>query len=215
MLSYMPGLHARHEYVTVTHRGYRFRYRSNERDFPTLNMLFNWFKAHYNEPVAGMKDPIEAEKDRLQKLALREQQRLAHEPTPSMHNMPHQTPGGSVRSSYIESTSAQRQRVQRRDMGAAPSMRATPASQTPYQTPGSRYMDEGGGRTPSHQTAAMASLEQDMQAAARAFNMPVNDVWQQPIPPPQQNGVPPVAPAHFGANTNWANAARLWQQKQQ
>lgn len=222
MLSYMPGSHARHEYVTVTHKGYRFRYRSNERDFPTLNSLFNWFKAHYNEPVAGMKDPIEAEKERLQKLAVREQQRLQHEPTPSMHSVPQHTPAGSVRSMYMEAAGAQRQRAQRRDVGGTPNARAAHGGgQTPmpYQTPGSRYMDDGGGRTPSHQTGGMAQLEHDMHAAARAFNMPVNRVeWQQPPPQQQQeqiNGVPPTQPQHYGANTNWANAARLWQQKQQ
>jgi hypothetical protein len=207
MLSYMPGIHARHEYITVTHHGYRFRYRSNEREFPTLTSLFNWFKAHYNEPVAGMKDPIEAEKARLQELALRDQQQsLGHEPSPFVHSVP-----DSVRSENTDTADVQRQRAQRRDVGA------TPACQTPaYEAPGSRYMkvknDNG---SPSHQTPALALLEEDMYATVAGGHIAVNDGWKQQTSPQLPDGAPTSQPAaHFGARTNWPPDAKPWMHKQ-
>ena len=40
MLTYMPRDKARHEYVSVTPDGFRFR----RQNFETLNLLMKWFK---------------------------------------------------------------------------------------------------------------------------------------------------------------------------
>lgn len=45
LLSYQPNTKAFHEYITVTPEGYR--YRSN--NFKSINALFKWFKAHFND----------------------------------------------------------------------------------------------------------------------------------------------------------------------
>ena len=49
MLSYMPRNNPRHEFVTVTPDGYRFRSQS----FDTLSSLFKWFKEHFRDPIPG------------------------------------------------------------------------------------------------------------------------------------------------------------------
>lgn len=48
MLSYMLS-RCRHEYVTVTPEGFRFR----QQMFDNLNALFKWFKEHFRDPIPG------------------------------------------------------------------------------------------------------------------------------------------------------------------
>ncbi len=49
MLSYMPRKSVRHEFVSVTPEG--FRYRGNM--FHSLNQLVRWFKEHFRDPIPG------------------------------------------------------------------------------------------------------------------------------------------------------------------
>ena len=49
MLSYMPRNKVRHELVTVTPDGFRFR----QQNFESLNMLMKWFKEHFRDPIPG------------------------------------------------------------------------------------------------------------------------------------------------------------------
>lgn len=49
LLSYLPRNHFRHEYVTVTPEGYRFR----GQVFETLGGLLKWFKEHFRDPIPG------------------------------------------------------------------------------------------------------------------------------------------------------------------
>lgn len=47
LLSYLPRLKIRHEYVTVTPDGFRFR----QQVFESLNSLLKWFKEHFKDPI--------------------------------------------------------------------------------------------------------------------------------------------------------------------
>ncbi|TRY62957.1 hypothetical protein TCAL_10880 [Tigriopus californicus] len=49
MLSYLPRTKARHEYVTVTPDGFRFRHQN----FDSLSSLMKWFKEHFRDPIPG------------------------------------------------------------------------------------------------------------------------------------------------------------------
>jgi len=49
MLTYLPRSQAKHEFITVTHEGYRFR----GQVFDNLNTLFRWFKEHFRDPIPG------------------------------------------------------------------------------------------------------------------------------------------------------------------
>lgn len=49
MLSYMPRNSARHEYVTVTPDGFRYR----KQNFESMNQLIKWFKENYRAPIPG------------------------------------------------------------------------------------------------------------------------------------------------------------------
>ncbi|KAK6637223.1 hypothetical protein RUM44_007637 [Polyplax serrata] len=49
LLSYLPRNRCRHEYVTVTPDGFRFR----QQMFDSINLLFRWFKEHFRDPIPG------------------------------------------------------------------------------------------------------------------------------------------------------------------
>ena len=49
MLSYMPRNIPRHEYVTITPEGLRYRTQM----FTSVNSLIRWFKEHFRDPIPG------------------------------------------------------------------------------------------------------------------------------------------------------------------
>jgi len=49
LLSYLPRKSPRHEFVTVTPEGIRYR----SRTFPTLASMVRWFKEHFRDPIPG------------------------------------------------------------------------------------------------------------------------------------------------------------------
>ncbi|XP_031835725.1 transcription elongation factor SPT6 isoform X1 [Nomia melanderi] len=53
LLSYLPRARCRHEYVTVSPEGFRFRGQM----FGRVNDLFRWFKEHFRDPVPGQSTP--------------------------------------------------------------------------------------------------------------------------------------------------------------
>lgn len=53
MLSYLPRTRCRHEYVTITSDGFRFRGQM----FSRVNDLFRWFKEHFRDPIPGQSTP--------------------------------------------------------------------------------------------------------------------------------------------------------------
>lgn len=53
MLSYLPRTRCRHEYVTITPDGYRFRGQM----FSRVTDLFRWFKEHFRDPIPGQSTP--------------------------------------------------------------------------------------------------------------------------------------------------------------
>lgn len=53
LLSYLPRNKVRHEFVTITPEGFRFR----ERMFDSVASLFKWFKEHFRDPPPGGMTP--------------------------------------------------------------------------------------------------------------------------------------------------------------
>lgn len=49
MLSYLPRTSTKHEFITVTPEGFRFRGQIHD----SLAALFRWFKEHFREPIPG------------------------------------------------------------------------------------------------------------------------------------------------------------------
>ncbi|XP_017494922.1 PREDICTED: transcription elongation factor SPT6-like, partial [Rhagoletis zephyria] len=53
LLSYQPKTNPFHEYITITTEGYRYR----KITFKTINALFKWFKAHFNDSTTFPRTP--------------------------------------------------------------------------------------------------------------------------------------------------------------
>jgi len=51
MLTYIPRETPKHEYVTVTPEGFKFR----QQNFETLGQLMRWFKEHFRDKIPGGK----------------------------------------------------------------------------------------------------------------------------------------------------------------
>lgn len=49
LLSYLPRTRCKHEYVTVTAEGYRYRGQM----FDSISTLFRWFKEHFRDAIPG------------------------------------------------------------------------------------------------------------------------------------------------------------------
>ncbi|XP_053670514.1 transcription elongation factor SPT6 [Anopheles nili] len=134
LLSYLPRNKFRHEYVTVTPDGYRFRHQT----FDSVNSLLKWFKEHFRDPI-----PIETPKS-----------------TPKVGGMSTRTPYGStpkfsdINSETIESVAKNMPSHMLNSLSAAAhhtphysytpleygssnfvTTPYTPSGQTPYMTP--------------------------------------------------------------------------------
>ena len=51
LLSYLPRMRPKHEYVTVTPNGFRYR----QKNFNTINFLLRWFKEHHSDISTQMR----------------------------------------------------------------------------------------------------------------------------------------------------------------
>ncbi|XP_034949711.1 transcription elongation factor SPT6 [Chelonus insularis] len=141
LLSYLPRVRCRHEYVTVIPEGFRFRGQM----FGRVNDLFRWFKEHFRDPIPGQTTPSTPRgavtsrtpyhttpgvggmnSDAIQRVA----QNLPHHMLHSLsqvanqtpHHYPPHTPGASGATGYG-------------GMHTYPNTPYTPSGQTPYMTP--------------------------------------------------------------------------------
>ncbi|XP_017793154.1 PREDICTED: transcription elongation factor SPT6-like isoform X2 [Habropoda laboriosa] len=141
LLSYLPRTRCRHEYVTVSPEGFRFRGQM----FGRVNDLFRWFKEHFRDPVPGQSTPstprgamtsrtpyhttpgaVRMNQEAIQRVA----QNLPHHMLHSLsqvanqtpHHYPPHTPGTANATGYS-------------GVHTYPNTPYTPSGQTPFMTP--------------------------------------------------------------------------------
>uniref|UniRef100_A0A7G3AZW4 Transcription elongation factor SPT6 n=1 Tax=Lutzomyia longipalpis TaxID=7200 RepID=A0A7G3AZW4_LUTLO len=134
LLSYLPVNKCRHEYVTITPEGFRFR----QQIFDSLNALLKWFKEHFKDPLpAGtplttprmsLRTPYgtpgqtsgsnSVNADAITKVAQNMPSHMLHSLSQVANQTPHypHTPGGYAQTSYVNTP-------------------YTPSGQTPFMTP--------------------------------------------------------------------------------
>lgn len=61
VMSYLPGNKAKHEFITVTPDGFRYRQQS----FQTLNATLKWFKEHFKDAPPTMSTPLSTPKTHI------------------------------------------------------------------------------------------------------------------------------------------------------
>ncbi|XP_018906474.2 transcription elongation factor SPT6 isoform X2 [Bemisia tabaci] len=144
LLSYLPRTRCKHEYVTVTAEGYRYRGQM----FDSISTLFRWFKEHFRDAIPGTPSTPRS-------VNMRSTPFQPH--TPNMLNMSVDMqrvppPMGLMHTPHYPQTPAAYAAAA---MSAYPNTPYTPSAATPHfmtpyhttQTP--RY---GGHQTPSHQS---------------------------------------------------------------
>ncbi|CAG9774076.1 unnamed protein product [Ceutorhynchus assimilis] len=134
LLSYMPRNKIRHEYITVTHEGFRLR----QQMFDSVGSLFKWFKEHFRDPIPGgtpstprlgstsSRTPFQGggtpynnvNSEAIQRVAQNLPSHMLQSLSAVANQTPHypHTPGGAYGANYVTTP-------------------YTPSSQTPFMTP--------------------------------------------------------------------------------
>ncbi|OAD54023.1 Transcription elongation factor SPT6 [Eufriesea mexicana] len=202
LLSYLPRTRCRHEYVTVTPDGFRFR----DQMFNRVSDLFRWFKEHFRDPIPGQSTPgtphgamtsrtpyngtpgvNEVNSDTIQRVAQNMPHHMLHSLSKVANQTPHHyppyTPGAASVNNY----------------GMYGSTPYTPSGQTPFMTP---Y------HTPHH-TSHHTQTPNHSQGP-----------FLQPIPPAINSNSHRTARSHRSVSnasnaTNWTKAAEAWARSKQ
>ena len=196
MLSYMPRSNARHEYVTVTPDGFRFRRQS----FDSLSALLKWFKEHFRDAIPGG-TPV-TPGGGAGRLTSRTPYNMTGTPggaviTPGAMSLATGTPYGTTPGGTY---------------AAAVNTPYTPSGQTPFMTP---YGTPGNAaaatprHTPRMQAAAAAAAMAYGRAAAAAAVGGLTPGGSRQPPLPRQNMPPPPTGGYTpGRNTPGGGASR-------
>uniref|UniRef100_T1GUP5 Transcription elongation factor SPT6 n=1 Tax=Megaselia scalaris TaxID=36166 RepID=T1GUP5_MEGSC len=203
LLSYLPKNKCRHEYVTVTPEGFRFR----GQVFDSLNTFLKWFKEHFSDPLPGG-TPVSTPRsssalpgassrtpsyggtpmnsDVIHKVAQNMPSHMLHSLSQSMGQTPHYgtTPGyGQGQSAYVNTPYT--------PSGQTPFM-------TPYHTPHSSQTPRYGQSTPRHHMNSNSSVHSSPSSYGRS---------------PRVGGPPPGGRGGYGGqqeSMDWQKASDAW-----
>ncbi|XP_031850226.2 transcription elongation factor SPT6 [Nomia melanderi] len=198
LLSYLPRTRCRHEYISITPDGFKFRGQM----FSRLSDLFRWFKEHFRDPIPGQITPgtphgavtsrtpynstpaiSGVNPDAIQRVAQNMPHHMLHSlskvASQTPHHYPPHTPGAASVNNY----------------GIYGSTPYTPSGQTPFMTP---YHTPHHPQTPSNHQGS----------------------FLQPIPPAiNSNSHRPSRSQRTTSatydNTNWTKAAEAWARSKQ
>ncbi|XP_023245993.1 transcription elongation factor SPT6 isoform X2 [Copidosoma floridanum] len=158
MLSYLPRTRCRHEYISVTPDGFRFRTNT----FSRVSDLFRWFKEHFRDPIPGQHTPSTPRvyantpgggvningmnQEAIQRVAQNMPRHMLHSLSQVANQTPHypQTPGAASTATGYGTVHGTPYAI---------NTPYTPSGQTPYitpyqtpaqQTPGSHHAMSGG-----------------------------------------------------------------------
>ncbi|XP_076244162.1 transcription elongation factor SPT6 isoform X2 [Calliopsis andreniformis] len=201
LLSYLPRTRCRHEYVTVTPEGFRYRGQM----FSRVGDLVRWFKEHFRDPIPGQVTPGTphgaitsrtpyngtpgmngVNPDAIQRVAQNMPHHMLHSLSKVANQTPHYppyTPGAVSITNY----------------GVFGSTPYTPSGQTPFMTP---Y------HTPHH-TPHHPQTPNHAQGP-----------FLQPIPPAMNPNAHRSSRSHRPVSTtsdttNWTKAAEAWARSKQ
>ena len=180
LLSYLPRTRCKHEYVSVSPDGFRFR----GNNFSRVSDLFRWFKEHFRDPIPGQL-------------------------TPSTPRVYHNTPGGTASMNVNGMNQEAIQRVAQNLPRHMLHSLSQVANQTPHypQTPGAASTATGYGGlyavntpyTPSGQTPYITPYQTPGQPTPRYGEQT-----------PSNHQMPGSAPYAGQNAMDWKKAAEAW-----
>ncbi|XP_066246684.1 transcription elongation factor SPT6 [Euwallacea similis] len=228
LLSYLPRARVKHEYVSVTPEGFRFR----QQLFDSVATLFKWFKEHFRDPIPGGtpstprvggttgRTPYQgAATTPFNSMNLEAIQRVAQNlPSHTLQSLsavanqtPHypHTPGGAYGANYINTPYT--------PSGQTPFM-------TPYQTPHAHQTPRYGQSTPSPVQSMMGSgpflhpgaVTPSSQISSSPYSRSSqrNHSGHSMPPPHRRHGGPGVyrfsSSGSGAADLDWQKAAEAW-----
>ncbi|RUS83311.1 hypothetical protein EGW08_008933 [Elysia chlorotica] len=217
MLSYMPRNIPRHEYVTITPEGLRYRGQM----FTSVNSLIRWFKEHFRDPIPGTPSS-------------RTPAMSAY--TPGAHQTPGRTPVGRTPAGMSSGmyghptprgTTPHLSTATPRGYGAYPSGMPFQPGVTPVMTPSSSY--QTGGAAGGHMTTprgGMGGPHMMGTTPGNSYQTPGGSGMPWPGATPrtpaarshtprvgQSGGTPSQrqsAATSSAGDMDWARAAELW-----
>ncbi|XP_043664640.1 transcription elongation factor SPT6-like [Vespula pensylvanica] len=207
LLSYLPRIRCRHEYVSVSPDGFKFR----GQIFSRVNDLFRWFKEHFRDPIPGQSTPgtphgaltsrtpyhatpgtvTGMNQDAIQRVA----QNLPHHMLHSLsqvanqtpHHYPPHTPGAASTTAYG-------------GMHTYPNTPYTPSGQTPFMTP---YQTPH--HTPHH---AQQTPNHHQGPFLHPVSSSIPTVTQRSIR--SHRPTPSMSTPSSGDAMDWSKAAEAW-----
>lgn len=206
LLSYLPQISCRHEFITVLPEGFRFR----SQTFGRLNDLFRWFKKHFRDPIPGQATPSTPRgaltsrtpyntntptmvsgmnQEAIQRVAQNMPHHMLHSLSQVANQTPHYPPHtpGTVASYGVHTY---------------PNTPYTPSGQTPFLTPYQTPM-----HTPHHGQPT-PRYGQQTPSNQGPFVHP-----GQPAPMPSHRSTPTqahVSTPTGGESMDWKKAAEAW-----
>ncbi|XP_073971663.1 transcription elongation factor Spt6 isoform X2 [Rhodnius prolixus] len=156
LLSYLPRQRCKHEYISITSTGFRFR----GQVFDSVNSLFRWFKEHFRDPIPGTPSTprsnisartpftntpgpmsIGMSAEAIHRVAQNMPNHMLHSLSQVASHTPHYAHTPAAYSNY-----------------QYPTTPYTPSGQTPFMTPYSTTPRYGQVTTPGHQSVMSSSL---------------------------------------------------------
>uniref|UniRef100_A0A146LTI5 Transcription elongation factor SPT6 n=1 Tax=Lygus hesperus TaxID=30085 RepID=A0A146LTI5_LYGHE len=220
LLSYLPRARCKHEYLSVTPNGFRFR----GQVFESVNHVFRWFKEHFRDPIPGTPSTPRSHAsgrtpyttpggmsmsgmnaEAIQRVAQNMPSHMLHSLSQVASHTPHyaHTPAAfSVHSHY-------------------PNTPYTPSGQTPFMTPYATTPRAYGGMTPGQQsmmsTHSVSSPQTSSTGSQQGVFVHPGSVTPAAYRTPNQNfmrssGAPSGAPV---AAEEWGKAAAEWAKHKQ
>lgn len=199
MLSYLPRSRCKHEYITVTPDGFRFR----QQMFDSINLLFKWFKEHYRDPIPGTPGTPRVTRTPYQESIQRVAQNLPN------HMLQSLTQAASQQTPHYPHTPGQYHYA---------NTPYTPSGQTPFMTPyATPHMNisqtpryNAGAQTPSHPGMAPPFVHPGNIRVTPGYRTPSHRTPQQSS---YNSSRPP--PYHGDGNLHgdpleWQKAAEAW-----
>ncbi|PVD31669.1 hypothetical protein C0Q70_07087 [Pomacea canaliculata] len=231
LLSYMPRNKTRHEYISITPEGIKYR----QQIFNSLNSMIRWFKEHFRDPIPGTpastRTPLASSTFATPSMALPGMTPQVGRPVSGIYgSLPQATPqaatpqfpsrgfpgsfGGNVHGGFQPIATPMMTPMMTPSSFVAPAHITTPAAATPsYQPtprssawPGATPRTPAVSRTPARSSAAVSRTPANVHTPA--VPTPVSRT-------PRSGASPSVAKPGSTAGTDWARAAELWAKQRQ
>uniref|UniRef100_A0A336LY91 Transcription elongation factor SPT6 n=1 Tax=Culicoides sonorensis TaxID=179676 RepID=A0A336LY91_CULSO len=207
LLSYLPRTKTRHEYISVTPDGFRYR----QQIFDSINLLLKWFKEHYKDPLPAATPHANTPRGGNTTMSLRSPYTVANSSinNDTIRKVAQNMPSSMLHSlSQVTNTTPQQQYTPGTHGGQSSytvNTPYTPSGQTPYITM-TPYATPHASQTPRYGQAT-PSLGQKSPFVHPGMPISAQRVGASPY---QQSPSQPRSYSQAQENSSWERASEAW-----